>query len=150
MPDDVDGVTFSVFGVAQPAGSKRAFVHTHTKRVVVTDDARRSRPWKQEVAAVATEAMLGRELYTGPLALELEVTVTRPRGHYGKRGLLPSAPIYPTTRPDLLKLARAVEDALTGIVYRDDALIIVEHLRKGFGEPARVDVSIRPLDGTGS
>lgn len=145
MPPD-EGVSFTVIGVAQPAGSKQAFLHQHTKRIVVTDDARRSRPWKQEVAAVARHAMLEREPFTGPLALELDVTIARPRGHYGKRGILPSAPVYPTVRPDLLKLARAVEDALTGIVYRDDALIVVERMRKGYGEPARIDVTVTPLD----
>lgn len=146
MGVESSGVTFSVVGVAQPAGSKRAFVHQHTKRVVVTDDARRSRPWKQEVAACAAAAMGELAPYAGPLSLELEVTVARPRGHYGKRGILPSAPVYPTVRPDLLKLARAVEDALTGIVYRDDSLIVVERLRKSYGEPARIDVAVAPLD----
>ena len=38
--------------------------------------------------------------------------------------------------PDVLKLARGVEDALTGIVWRDDAQIVNESLNKVVGAAA--------------
>ena len=46
----------------------------------------------------------------------------------------------------MLKLARAVEDAMSGVVYRDDAQVVTEVLRKRYGEPARAEVAIRPCD----
>ena len=46
----------------------------------------------------------------------------------------------------MLKLARAVEDALTGIVWRDDAQIVDEQLSKVYGEPARVEVDVAELE----
>lgn len=59
----------------------------------------------------------------------------RPKTHYGKHGyMLPSAPPYHVIRPDVLKLARAVEDALTGIVWADDAIIVREHLEKDYAD----------------
>ena len=73
----------------------------------------------------------------------------RPKGHFGKRGLLPSAPIAPIVKPDLLKLARAVEDALSGLVYKDDAQIVREILDKHYGEPARVEIGLYRLDEQG-
>lgn len=54
--------------------------------------------------------------------------------------------IAPATRPDVLKLARCAEDSLTGIVWRDDAQIVEEHLFKYWGEPARVEIEIKPAD----
>jgi predicted short-subunit dehydrogenase-like oxidoreductase (DUF2520 family) len=45
----------------------------------------------------------------------------------------------------VLKLARGVEDALTGIVWRDDAQIVVEHLEKRYGSPARCEVRVKYL-----
>lgn len=39
--------------------------------------------------------------------------------------------------PDVLKLARGVEDALTGIVWRDDAQIVNESLSKVVVAPPR-------------
>jgi len=67
----------------------------------------------------------------------------RPKAHLRTNGeVRPSAPRDPITRPDVLKLARLCEDALTGIVYHDDSCIVSEHLYKCYGEPARVYVSI--------
>lgn len=139
------GVAFTVYGRPQPAGSKRAFQHRHTGRIVVTDDAKHSRSWKTDVAQAAGVAMQSRELLERPLMLELTFYLPRPKGHYGARGLRPSAPRFPTVKPDVLKLARAVEDALTGIVYRDDSQIVVELLQKVYGEPARCEVRVHPI-----
>jgi hypothetical protein len=47
-------------------------------------------------------------------------------------------------RPDVLKLARAIEDAITGVIWVDDSQIIDEHLYKRWGDPARVEVTIEP------
>ena len=38
-------VTFTVHGTPAPAGSKRGFYNAKAKRVIVTDDSARSRPW---------------------------------------------------------------------------------------------------------
>ena len=69
----------------------------------------------------------------------------RPKGHYrGEivRELRVSAPVYHIIRPDALKLGRAVEDALSGIVYQDDAQIIDEHIRKIYGPPVGVTIRV--------
>jgi Holliday junction resolvase RusA-like endonuclease len=138
-------VSFTVFGVAQPAGSKKAFVVKG--RAVITDDAKRSRPWKTQVAQEAGLAMADRPLLDGPLLLELTFWVPRPKGHFGAKGVRPSAPRHPTVRPDVLKLARAVEDALTGVVYRDDAQICCETLQKAYTlGRARCEVRLIPIE----
>ncbi len=149
-------VAFTVHGVPAPAGSKRAFAHKHTGRIVVTDANKNSRSWKNQVSEEAAIAMTyhGRDGTSGylpplegPLVLELVFVVPRPKGHYGARGnVRPSAPSHPTVKPDVLKLARAVEDALSGIVYRDDAQIVDERLVKVYGEPARVEVRVRQVE----
>jgi Holliday junction resolvase RusA-like endonuclease len=139
-------LTFTVYGRPAPAGSKR-FVPAGGKRggrPLVIDDSKRSRPWKQDVAAIAGEAMAGRELLVGPLELVLVFYLARPKGHYGARGVLPSAPEWPIVKPDVLKLARAVEDALTGQVWRDDAQVVLETISKRYGDPERVVVTIHP------
>jgi crossover junction endodeoxyribonuclease RusA len=141
-------IAFTVYGRAQPAGSKRAFYNKSAGRVIVTDDNKKARPWKAEVADAAQTAMLAESvtgngvLVDGPLSLELTFVVPRPKGHYGANGVLPSAPSHPTVRPDVLKLARGVEDACTGIVWRDDSQIVLETLRKEYGEPARCEVVV--------
>lgn len=138
-------VAFTVYGNAAPAGSKRAFVNPKTGRAIVTDDSKGSKPWKAEVKAAAGAVMAGRPLLEGPLFLALTFYRPRPRGHFTGTGELSAAgrrAIAPTTKPDVLKLARAVEDALTGIVWRDDAQVVTERIAKRYGEPARVEVLV--------
>lgn len=136
-------IAFTVYGVAQPAGSKTAGV-TKCARRFVRDANPASREWKRQVAQVAGASVAG-ELLEGALELSIVFYRVRPAGHYGKRGLLPSAPAYPTTKPDTTKLLRAVEDALTGIVWRDDAQVVEQTISKVYGEPARCEVTVRPL-----
>ncbi len=147
-------VVFTVYGQPQPAGSKRGFYNKKTARIIITDDAKRSRPWKALVSDAAAQAMNGAGLLDGPLMLGLEFYMPRPKGHYrtGRHAgtVRDSAPPIPTVKPDLLKLARAVEDALTGLVYRDDSQIAREVLDKFYGEPTRVEVRIHRLDATNS
>jgi Holliday junction resolvase RusA-like endonuclease len=140
-------IAFVVTGLAEPAGSKRAFVNPKTGRAIVTDANRSSAPWKREVAEAARAAMNGDLLIDGPINLTIVFHVPRPKGHFGKRGLRPSAPPYPAVKPDLLKLARGVEDALVGVVYRDDSQIVIEQLRKLYGEPARCEIFIARIHG---
>lgn len=142
----MSGLTVTVYGTARPAGSKRAFIRG--KRAIVTDANPNAKPWKQQVAQIAGEAMGDRPLLEGALRVSFIFVVPRPKGHFTTTGSLSAAgrrKPYPTVKPDVLKLARAVEDALSGVVYRDDAQIVDERLVKHYGEPERVEISVRPI-----
>jgi Holliday junction resolvase RusA-like endonuclease len=139
-------LTFCVLGLPRPAGSKRAFTIRKnglpTGRIAVVDDCKESRDWKNTVAreAAATMQDESRQMLIGPVCMSAIFYVPRPKGHYrtGKRAseLRPSAPEHPTTKPDLLKLTRAVEDALTGVVWRDDSQVVEHRLEKRYGSPS--------------
>tara|TARA_Y100000592_G_scaffold98531_1_gene171892 strand:+ start:5287 stop:5592 length:306 start_codon:yes stop_codon:yes gene_type:complete len=66
-------------------------------------------------------AMMGEAIW-----MDAIFVFNRPKAHYRTNGdLKPSAPQHCTGRiGDLSKLIRAVEDALTGVVYDDDAQIV--------------------------
>lgn len=137
-------VSFTVYGKPQPAGSKRGFYAGG--RVIVTDANANSRPWKALVSDAALKEIGGRgPLYRGPLSLSLMFYMPRPKGHFGRRGLLPSAPEHPAVKPDVTKLIRAVEDAMTGIVWKDDTQVVIQQAQKQYGEPARCEVIVHPL-----
>jgi Holliday junction resolvase RusA-like endonuclease len=145
----VTAVTFTVPGLPQPAGSKRAFAHRTTGRIVVTDANKNARSWKTDVAGVAAAAMRGAPLLEGPLELAVIFHVPRPKGHYGTGrnagAVRAAAPTHPTVKPDVTKLLRAVEDAMTGIVWRDDAQVVVQRAEKRYGEPARAVIAVAPI-----
>lgn len=120
------GFAIVVPGVPIPQGSLRAF--TRNGKAWASSDNPRTRPWKAAVTAEAARVVEEQALETpafgrGPVAVDVTFLLPRPKGHYGTRGLLPSAPTVPTVTPDLDKLVRAVLDALTGIVWRDDAQV---------------------------
>jgi Holliday junction resolvase RusA-like endonuclease len=143
-------VSFTAYGVAQPAGSKTVGF-TKGGAHYVRDSAKGSAGWKKTVAQVAGAQMSGKPLLEGPLLLEVVFWMPRPKGHYGSgrnaEKLKPSAPRFPTVKPDATKLLRALEDALTGIVWRDDAQVVVQTVTKTYGEPARVEVYVVPILG---
>ena len=143
----MSGISFTVFGEPKTAGSKKAFYSAKLKRSIITDDNAKSRDWKEQVASAARQAYSG-DLLTGALRVEFRFIRVRPAGHYNAKGELNKTgreSIGPATRPDCLKLARCVEDALQGVLYRDDAQIIAERLVKEWGEPARVEIQVQPL-----
>lgn len=137
-----------VYGDAQPAGSKRGFAFKRqngSTGVAISDANPKSRDWKTQVSQAAG-SQYGGDLLRGPIELTLRFFKPRPKSHYTSKGLITkSAPDEWTSKPDVLKLARGVEDSLSGIVYADDAQIVDEHLQKRFGSPARCEIEIREL-----
>lgn len=132
-------IEFFVPGTPAPAGSKKAFVLKRggmfTGRAIVTDDCKRSKPWQSDIKAIAA-AYAPSPLITGPVYLSLTFRIHRPRGHFGTganaQTVKASAPKWPIVKPDVLKLARCVEDALTSVIWKDDAQIVDEDLRKEY------------------
>jgi crossover junction endodeoxyribonuclease RusA len=121
----------AVPGLPVPQGSKKVVPTAAGPRLVDTNE-KPLKSWRVDIAETAA-AGGGRPL-AGALRLTIDFYFPRPKGHYGKRGLLPSAPARPSVRPDLDKLARAVMDALTGIWFRDDAQIAWLVCRKHYAD----------------
>lgn len=145
---------FEVFGKPRPGGSKKSFRHPYTQKIVTVEDAD-NRNWRAAIAEAGARALIGAggsSLLEGPLRVSFTFVRARPAGHYGtgrNSGILKaSAPAFPATRPDVLKLTRAAEDALTGQVWRDDAQIVEEPLRKVWGSPERCEILIETLPAT--
>lgn len=139
-------LSFFVPGIPKPAGSKKAFAFRRRNGKLgasVVDACTKSRDWKAVVADAGAKEYNGSALMQGALRVRFTFVVTRPKGQLRKDGSAkPSAPPYPTTRPDVLKLARAVEDALTGVVWEDDSQIVTEIIMKRYGLLPGVQICI--------
>lgn len=137
-------IEFFVPGIPAPGGSKR---HVGNGRII--EACKRTAPWRSCVAAEAHNAMNGRPVIGEPLFLILTFHMPRPKGHMGKRGLRPSAPMHHTVKPDCTKLLRAFEDACTGIVWADDAQVCHQTVSKVYAEgPCGAKVMITTLAST--
>lgn len=139
-------IEFFVPGKPAPGGSKKGY--SRGKHTSIVDANDKVKPWMTQVAFFAAENYTG-PLLEGPLSVTFVFFRLRPKGHFGtgrNSGMLKvSAKIAPDGRPDVLKLARAAEDALSGVVYKDDAQIVDEHLYDRYGERPGLAVSIQVI-----
>lgn len=138
-------ITIVIPGLARPGGSKKGFFNPKLGRVMIVDANDSARPWKAQVSDAAMQAMDGRPMLQRALSISVRFYLPRPKGHWGRHGLLPSAPPFPAVKPDATKLLRPLEDAMTGIVWRDDAQIVHQDVAKLYGDPARCEVEIREV-----
>ena len=80
--------------------------------------------WRSDVRSAGS--FIGAPL-SGPVEVAVKFVFRRPATHYvagnRNRPLKSEAPTFHTGKPDLSKLIRAMEDALIGIAWRDDAQI---------------------------
>jgi crossover junction endodeoxyribonuclease RusA len=141
-----------VNGIPAPQGSKR---HVGGGRMV--ESSRAVGPWREAVRAEtqlaidqwasAGQCRGPQAAYETPVDVQIQFWLPRPRSHYGKRGLLPSAPERPGKRPDGDKLTRAVWDGLVaGGAIADDSLIVDWGGHKDYADdwrPAGCDIDIK-------
>ena len=140
---------FWVPGIPKPGGSKRVFLNRKTGKPIVTDAAGKgNKEWRAQVAYMASKVFLTPML--GPLELTIDFRFLRPLGHYGSGknlGLVKvSAPPFPEVRPDLTKLIRSTEDALTGIAWRDDAQVVRQHVNKDYGATPGAWITVSEME----
>jgi Holliday junction resolvase RusA-like endonuclease len=114
-------------------------------KFTTTYDPPKSKAYKQLVRTQATQ-----QWHSQPLvgALRCDVTIYRPIQQSGsKREKLMKlrGQIRPTIKGDIDNYFKAVTDPLTGIVWKDDALIVEAHIEKYYSDDPRVEVEIREL-----
>lgn len=115
---------FWVAGLPVPQGSVRAFVIAGRARVT-SDTGHRLGDWRN---AIASEARLAaQELILGPVHVRADFLLPRPASR-------PKRDLWPDRKPDLDKLARAALDALTAVVFKDDAQVVRLSVTKRYAE----------------
>jgi Holliday junction resolvase RusA-like endonuclease len=139
-------LSFWVPGRPQTAGSKSA-VPTKAGVRVLESGSKESRAakrmWRQDVRGAAKEALRDTEgegwpcSPETPIAVEFRFVRKRNDTHYGtgrNTGVLKewARDLRPTMAPDVLKWARAAEDALEQVLWQNDACIVEEHLSKWY------------------
>jgi|SRR5215831_5274172 len=133
-------IEFSVPGIPIPQGSKNAWGG---------EDNPHTKSWRETVARAAHGVVEDGPLL-GPVGVSVVFVFPRPKGHYrtGRYAdwLKDSAPSWHTGRPDLDKLQRAIGDALSGIVLRDDSQIAAWRVSKRYGTQPRADIVVTRLD----
>jgi Holliday junction resolvase RusA-like endonuclease len=105
--------SFVAYGTPAPQGSKR-----HVGRGVMIESSKAVKPWREDVKQAALTARDdGAACLDGPLLVRMVFTLRRPKS-------APKRLTIPATTPDLSKLARSTEDAITTAnLWADDARV---------------------------
>lgn len=107
-----------VYGTPAPQGSKSFMGMSKAGRAILVESSRRVKPWRECVWASATAARTEPPL-DGPLRVRMTFTLPKPASAPKRRR------IWPMRMPDLSKLVRSTEDALTDAgIWRDDSRVV--------------------------
>jgi Holliday junction resolvase RusA-like endonuclease len=145
----MEQVKFTAYVRPEPQGSMKAFIVKGKwgakDRATITSDNKKMKPYREVVTLTAINALKDSGLQAPvagkhvPVSLVLDFYLAKPPSVPKKRTRM-------VVKPDLSKLVRSTEDAMTGILYVDDAQIVEESVRKHYGVPERVEVSMTILE----
>ncbi len=108
----------------------------------------KTREWEKQARWYAKEAMQGRRMITGPVTLNIVATFQLPPSWpKWKQEAALDDKLYHTGKPDGDNVAKALKDALNGIVYTDDAQVFSHSMTKRYGTIPGVFASIQPIGG---
>lgn len=124
--DSIFMVEIIVFGNPAPQGSKKFVGVNKAGRGIMVESVKSVRPWRMDVKAAAEEVMRSRGdtlALDGPLVVSMVFTLAKPSSAPKRRTT------YPDRKPDLSKLVRSTEDALTDAGFWVDDARVVEYSR---------------------
>ena len=134
-------ITFKVD--ANPVGKQRARYAKRGNHVMAyTPD--KTRNYETLIKAAAIEAMGASEPLETPINLYLYIRAPIPKSLSKKRleaclnGLE-----KPIKKPDASNVLKSVEDAMNGVVYKDDSQIINIHVTKVYSSLPGVDICVK-------
>ena len=128
-------------GIPAPQGSKNAYARGN--QIVLVEASKKLKPWRDKCRQAFKIAAANNDINTEGLNHEVALKVCL-TFHLAKPKTV--LRLWPTVKPDLDKLTRAVLDAATGVVWHDDSQVIELIVRKVYAisEPG-VLVIVEPL-----
>lgn len=125
---------------AVSAAMKGAFVSTYTDSDTVANENR--------IAAIARAAMRGIKPMEAPLEVLIELRMQIPVSWSKKKRVAASeGKVRATKKPDIDNVVKSILDASNGIVWVDDAQVVVITVRKLYHAEPCVVIAVREVEG---
>ncbi|WP_137279246.1 RusA family crossover junction endodeoxyribonuclease [Pseudomonas rhizoryzae] len=106
----------------------------------------RTEAYEESIARAGEIAMAGRDLIPHPVMVELQILLPIPQSKSKKwKAQAVAGQVFPTTKPDMDNVIKAIYDGLNGVVWRDDVQVVDAIVRKRYAETPCVRVRIVPL-----
>lgn len=151
-----EGIRIEVRGEPVPKGRARAAVVRGRDGQPVVKNGRviirnytpdRTRTFEAYLRVAAQQAMGDRPPLTGPCKMHMGAVFVPPKSwSRKKRERALRGEIRPAKKPDWSNVAKT-EDALKGIVFRDDCLVVDGSVSKVYGEIASLTIDVERLEG---
>ena len=132
-------MTITVYGIPGPQGSKKLVGRDRKGRGILIESSKKVKPWREAVKWAALESYPSHDRWKGGCAIAgaiaLTIIFTLPRPKSAKMGA------YADKRPDVSKLVRSTEDALTeAAIWEDDArVVLVVAVKLYAGDPGALE-----------
>ena len=111
-------INLIVYGSPAPQGSKK-FVGMVNGHGMMVEMSKKVKPWREDVKAAAERIRAGASPIDSPLVVRMVFTMPKPTSAPKRRRT------WPMRTPDLSKLCRSTEDALTQAgIWKDDARVV--------------------------
>lgn len=113
-------ITFDVIGTPAPQGSKKFVGLSKTGRGLMVESSKKVKPWRMDVKDAAERARAGiAATLDGPLIVSMIFTLMKPASAPKRRKT------WADRKPDLSKLVRSTEDAISDAgLWADDARVV--------------------------
>lgn len=146
----VNKISFTVLGRPQPQGSMKGFVlpgkDGKKPRAILTSDNTKMKPYRQQVGWAALSARAGAG-YSGLFAEKQVAVSVEMKFYFEKPKSVSKKRLHMVVKPDADKISRSTIDAMTGILFADDAQIIQLSASKYYGLPERAEITVTNLEG---
>jgi Holliday junction resolvase RusA-like endonuclease len=139
--------TFEIPGPCVPKGAPRAHViiKNGKPKARIHKDAKTEK-WIKHVSTVAFAKFHPRKPWNGPVALIIEVyrrLLVEHENSARKRSDAINGRFLPITKPDLDNYCKGIADALSGVVYIDDAQIVTLMMTKRYSLSEKTIVTVK-------
>lgn len=136
-------IEFTVPGIPIGKGRPRA---TTVKGKARMYTPARTANYEGTVALFAAQAMTGRQPFSGPMCVFMDVVLPIPASWSKKRQAAALAgQEWPTKKPDMDNVVKGIFDAMNGIVWNDDVQVVALNVGKVYGPTPGVAVRVRPI-----
>jgi Holliday junction resolvase RusA-like endonuclease len=134
-------ITFTIPGA--PVGKGRPIAGKSFAGFTTLRTPPKTLRYESEVKLFAAQAMEGRTLMDGAVSVRLDVFCAIPKSMTKKdRVLVERNELFPTKKPDLDNVLKAVCDGLNGVVWKDDVQVVSARVSKRYSDEPRVCVSV--------
>jgi crossover junction endodeoxyribonuclease RusA len=137
-------IEFTVLGHATPQGSVRGYLAKG--KVRITSDNAKMKPWRQQIGwtALSARAKAGYSEIFAPQHVPVKANF---QFYLAPPKKMPKGRTWPAVKPDLDKLCRSTFDALSGILWFDDAQVVDLTATKSYDLPERAVITVEAITG---